>query len=171
MDSEDLGGVALSKKNCHTRNLVSRFFWRFFPSKTSRFQIFGFCWYYNSKAFWYQFVSVVQTSRSVVQCVAVCCSVLQCGAVRCGVLRCGAVRCGVLQCEQSKCNENYILVIKTIFLQISRRRDHSEPLKILKNFKAFKNFKAWRNNNSKQCICSLYIYIYIYIHIHCFHYF
>jgi len=39
----------------------------------------------------------VHESRSVLQCVAVCCSVLQCVAVYCSVLQCIAVCCSVLQ--------------------------------------------------------------------------
>jgi len=46
----------------------------------------------------------VETSRNVMQCVAVCCSVLQCVAVCCGVLPCVAMCCHVLQCGEVCCS-------------------------------------------------------------------
>jgi len=44
-----------------------------------------------------------RSSRSVSQCVAVCCSVLQCVAVCCSVLQCVAVCCSMLQCVAVCC--------------------------------------------------------------------
>ena len=45
---------------------------------------------------WPLTVDLAKESRSVLQCVAVCCSVLQCVAVCCSALQCFAVLCSVL---------------------------------------------------------------------------
>ena len=56
-------------------------------------------------------------TRSVLQCVAVCCSVLQCAAVCCSVLQCAAVCCSVLQCAAVCCSVLQCAVVCCSVLQ------------------------------------------------------
>ena len=71
---------------------------------------------------------------SVLQCVAACCSVLQCVAVCCSVLQRVAVCCGVLQCVAVCCIIYFHSVFHTPGTHQIRNSNSSVQIQITQNF-------------------------------------